>query len=77
MPDQLPPNLREAYETELAGLEARLARADSDDQRARLQANIDTVRATLGTPAPARNGARRAAGGRQARPADGPDETRG
>lgn len=74
----LPPNLREAYETELAGLEARLARADSDDQRARLQANIATVRATLGVPAPARNGARRAAiGGRQARPADGPDETRG
>jgi len=70
---KLPPNLIDAYETELAGLEARLALAD-DIQRAALEQRIADVRATLGVATETK--AKRAAG-RQTRPAGGDTEARG
>lgn len=67
MPDRIPPNLREAWETELRGLEARLARAN-DEQRATLERRIGEVRAQLGeTPAAPVRG-RRKANGAEMRP---------
>jgi hypothetical protein len=57
---------REALETELAGVEARLARAD-DAQRAKLENRIAHIREQLGIPAPAPK-TKRAAGGKETRP---------
>lgn len=71
MPDRIPPNIREAWETELRGLEARLARANPE-QRATLERRIGEVRTQLGELAesverhPARG--RRKANGAEIRP---------
>lgn len=70
MPD-IPPNMAAALTAELAGLEARLARADAE-QRTLLEARISTILATLGVSTK-----RTQAGGRQTRPDTPPAEARG
>ena len=67
MPDRIPPNLEDAWRTELRGLEARLIRAD-DTQRPALEARVAALRANLGEAptAPARG--RRKANGAEVRP---------
>ena len=67
MPDRIPPNLEDAWRTELAGLEQRLIRAD-DTQRPALEARVASLRANLGENAPAPVRARRKANGAEYRP---------
>jgi len=68
------PNVREALETELVGVEARLARAD-DVQRVKLEQRANDIRAALGV-APEVRPKRRNAVGRETRPVDVADEVR-
>lgn len=70
MPD-IPPNMAAGLATELAGLEARLARADAE-QRTLLEARISAILATLGVSTK-----RAQSGGRQTRPDTPPAEARG
>lgn len=67
MPDRIPPNIREAWESELRGLEARLARAN-EEQRATLERRIGEVRTQLGEVPAAPVRARRRANGAEVRP---------
>ncbi len=74
MPDRIPPNMREAWETELRGLEARLARANPE-QRATLERRIGEVRTQLGEAPVAPVRGRRKANGAEIRPGDDGVET--
>lgn len=68
----LPPNMREALETELAGVERRLAVATEADQQANLARRAGEIRAALGleVPSPAKRAKR------ETRPNDAGVETR-
>lgn len=68
------PNVREALETELTGVEARLARAD-DTQRVKLEQRANDIRAALGV-APEKPRTKRAATGKETRPVDDAPEVR-
>jgi len=68
------PNVRAALETELTGVEARLARAD-DTQRPKLEARANDIRTLLGV-AVEKPRVKRAAVGRETRPVDVADEVR-
>jgi hypothetical protein len=70
----IPENIRTALETELTGVEARLARAN-DDQRPKLEARANDIRTQLGV-APEEKPKRRNAVGRETRPVDVADEVR-
>lgn len=75
MPERIPPNIEDAWRTELRGLEARLMRADDADLRAALEARVASLRAQLGeTPAAPVRG-RRKANGAEMRPGDDGVET--
>ena len=67
MPDRIPPNLEDAWRTELRGLEARLVRAD-DGQRPALEARVAALRANLGEAPEAPVRGRRKANGAEVRP---------
>ena len=67
MSDRIPPNIREAWESELRGLEARLARANPE-QRATLERRIGEVRTQLGEAPAAPVRGRRRANGAEVRP---------
>lgn len=74
MPERIPPNIEDAWRTELRGLEARLVRAD-DTQKPALEARVASLRAQLGeTPAAPVRG-RRKANGAETRPGDDGVET--
>jgi hypothetical protein len=70
----LPDNVRAALETELAGVEARLVRAD-DVQRVKLEQRANDIRVALGV-AVAEKPKRRNAVGRETRPVDPAPEVR-
>ena len=70
----IPENVRAALETELAGVEARLARAD-DEQRVKLEQRANDIRVALGVAA-VEKPKRRNAVGRETRPVDPAPEVR-
>jgi hypothetical protein len=70
----IPENIRTALETELTGVEARLARAN-DVQRPKLEARANDIRKALGV-APEVSLKRRNAVGRETRPMGVADEVR-
>lgn len=73
MPD-LPPNIEDAYRTELRGVEARIALTDGD-KRAAYEARAATLRGLLGEEAPVAP-KRRGRPPAETRPADAAVETR-
>lgn len=83
MPELLPPNLEDAYRSELAGLEQRLKRVGVGDVvsgqeillREALEARVAALRANLGEAPAAPVRGRRKANGAETRPGDNGVET--